>query len=78
MTKEEYYELFKGKKCKRLGANHPKADRLDLHKIKMQMKGFMRDMRDALPVPHILANISKHHKHYGETVAQHNQRKNNS
>ncbi len=78
MINETVQRVLSSKTCKRLSRNHTKQDRLDLHKIKMRAKKYMRDMRQSEPVQHILANLSKHHPNYGNTVVQETERKNNS
>ena len=63
------------RKCAKLGNRATKRERLAAHRAKLEMK--QRD--DFVEVhPHVFANISKNHEHYGDTPAEHEQRKNNS
>lgn len=81
MTPEEYYQRFKGKACKKLPRDCEEKDRKEIHRIKMEMKEFLRRHPSRqMPKPHILANISKHHENYGETPqeCEDRMRKNNS
>lgn len=63
--------------CKKLGAYTDKRTLKEAHRVKMELKNKLRQDRyeNQQPVEHIFANISKHHEFYGDTVAQHNNRK---
>jgi hypothetical protein len=76
VTPQEYYERFKGKACKTLPRDCEEKDRREIHRIKMEMKEYLRKHPSRqMPKPHILANISKHHEFYGDTPAEHEARK---
>jgi hypothetical protein len=77
---QELHERFKGKSCKRLPKDSCLKERKNVHRIKMEIKEYLRKNVEPPVKPHILANISKHHKHYGETPQENMSRmlKNNS
>jgi hypothetical protein len=76
MTKEDYYKLFQGKTCKKMSRESKKKELKEVHRIKMEIKEWMRNkLHRDWPVPHILANISRNHKHYGDTPQEHAKRK---
>lgn len=67
LTKEELYKRFQGKSCKRMPKDSSAKELKEVHRIKMEMKEYMRQRIPQSPKPHILANISVHHENYGET-----------
>lgn len=76
----ELHERFKGKSCKKLPKDSCLKERQNVHRIKMEIKEIMRKRVPTQSKQYILANISKHHKHYGETMQENMSRmlKNNS
>lgn len=67
------------KKCNRLGNIATKGDLREAHRIKMEMKKLMREHNSTQLLAEkewIYANLSKEHEFYGDTPAEHEQRKN--
>lgn len=52
-----------------------KQDLKEAHKVKMMKKKILADRMDRGIKPHILANLSKNHPHYGDTPLEHESRK---
>ena len=68
MTPRDLYERFRGKACKRFPKDAKKKEMKEAHRIKMEMKEYMRkNLKPDEEARPALANISVHHENFGET-----------
>lgn len=67
MTPKDLYDRFKNRACKRFPKDARSKELKEAHRIKMEMKEFMRKKAPPTHKLHILSNISKNHENYGET-----------
>ena len=74
-SREDLVERFRGKACKTLPCDASAQEKRDMHRIKMEMKRILRAQMQPDVKPHILANISRNHEHYGDTPIEHERRK---
>ena len=61
-------------KCKKLGNMATKAERYEAHRAKMEMKQALNGDREPTR-EFVMANLSQHHEHYGDTPQEHARRK---
>ncbi len=70
MTKEELLKRFANRACKKLPNDASLQERKDVSRIKREIKGYMNSKYPEPVAPYILANISRHHENYGETMQE--------